>query len=168
MKQETFIGWVRAVLILILISIHTNLSAQNISTPQKKNNMILSSIKNDEAVLSDLNAQFIRNFIAMDTIAHNLIIHRDFVCIQSSGEILDRESYMKGWAHGYDNSHYKTFSYKDEVIRIFGNTALVRSKTVYTKDIDGKTITGSSIYTDTYIKENGRWLCVQAQITGIK
>ena len=43
--------------------------------------------------------------------------------------------------------------------------ALVRSKTFYTKTVDGKQITGHSVYTDTYIKEDGKWLCVQAQIT---
>jgi hypothetical protein len=74
---------------------------------------------------------------------------------------------MKGWANGYKNSHYKTFSYKDEVIRIFGNTALVRSKTVYTKEIDGRIISGNAVYTDTYVKESGKWLCVQAQITAV-
>jgi len=129
--------------------------------------MILSATRNDEAVLSNLNAQFIRNFINMDTVEHDKIIHKDFVCIQSSGEILDRDAYMKGWANGYENSHYKTLSYKDEVIRIFGNTALVRSKTVYTKEVNGRIISGNAVYTDTYVKESGKWLCVQAQITGV-
>ncbi len=49
-----------------------------------------------------------------------------------------------------------------EHIRIFGNTALVKSKTNYTKTANGETVKGSSVYTDTYIKENGRWWCVQA------
>ena len=129
--------------------------------------MILSATRNEEAVLSNLNAQFIRNFINQDVVAHNKIIHKDFVCIQSTGEILDRDAYMKGWTKGYENSHYKTFSYKDEVIRILGNVALVMSKTVFTKEIDGKTISGNSVYTDTYIREKGEWLCVHAQVTAV-
>jgi Domain of unknown function (DUF4440) len=118
--------------------------------------------------LGKLNSQFIRNFINSDTVAHNKIIHHDFVCIQSNGAIVTREEYMKGWATGYQDSGYTAFEKTDEHIRIFGNTALVRSKTPYTKLMDGKIIQGASVYTDTYIKENGRWWCVQAQITAVK
>ena len=30
-----------------------------------------------------------------------------------------------------------------------------------------KSITGSTMYTDIYIKENGQWKCIQAQITKV-
>lgn len=121
----------------------------------------------DHERLSKLNAQFIDNFIKMDTNAHNLIIHRDFVCINGDGTISTREEYMKGWAQGYKNAGYTSFSITDENIRIFGNMALVRSKTVYTKQVNGQTVHGNSIYTDTYIKEGSRWWCVQAHITPV-
>jgi hypothetical protein len=75
---------------------------------------------------------------------------------------------MKRWASGYSKSVYTSLSYTDELIRIFGNSALVRSKTVYTKVVDGKTVHGNSVYTDTYVKEGGTWKCVQAQITPVK
>lgn len=120
---------------------------------------------NDLNILSELNARFIKNFVTQDTVAHNEIIHKDFICINNNGTISNREEYMKGWHQGYTSSGYTSFSFTDESIRIFGNTALVRSKTVYTKLKDGQTIHGNSVYTDTYIKENGRWWCVQAQIT---
>lgn len=118
--------------------------------------------------LSKLNAQFIQNFIKMDTVAHNEIIHKDFVCIENNGSIVGRKQYMKDWAIDYRKGGFTSFSYTDEFIRFFGNTALIRSKTIYTRVVDDKTVTGSSIYTDTYVKENNRWWCVQAQITPIK
>ena len=124
--------------------------------------------KTDSAQLSALNVQFIKNFINGDARSHNEIIYKNFVCIESIGSIVDRETYMKDWATDFENSGYTSFSYGDEKIRIFGNMALVRSKTTYTKTVDGKSITGHSVYTDTYIKENGRWWCVQAQITPVK
>ena len=123
--------------------------------------------KTDEEILSKLNAQFIKNFINQDTVAHNKIIHKDFVCIYSTGAIIDRDTYMKDWSNGYTTSKYTSFHYTDESIRLFGNMALVRSKTVYTKTIDGQTVHGNTIYTDTYVKENGRWWCVQAQLTAV-
>ena len=126
--------------------------------------------KNDEDLreLRRLNSQFIKNFITSDTIEHNKIIHQDFVCIQGNGVIMSRGEYMREWATGYRDSKYTDFEKTDEVIRIFGNTALVRSRTPYTKVENGEISKGASIYTDTYVKENGRWWCVQAQITAVK
>jgi hypothetical protein len=124
--------------------------------------------KTDLEQLHELNAKFINNFLTQDVTSHSQIIYKDFVCIESSGDIVNRENYLKAWATDFDNSGYTSFKYSDELIRIFGNTALVRSKTTYTKEVNGKTITGYTIYTDTYIKENGRWWCVQAQITPVK
>jgi hypothetical protein len=122
----------------------------------------------DQVTLSKLNEKFIKNFVTQDTVSHNQIIHNDFVCIESSGAIVGRKEYIKNWATGYKDAGYATFSITDEFIRIFENMALIRSRTVYSKMKDGTTINGGSIYTDTYVKENGKWLCVQAQITPIK
>ena len=122
----------------------------------------------DAAQLSALNAQFIKNFLTQDVNAHSGIIHKDFVCIESNGAIISREVYLKNWATDHDNSGYTSFTYTDELIRIFGNMALIRAKTVYTTNVDGKKVEGYTIYTDTYIKENGKWQCVQVQITPVK
>jgi Domain of unknown function (DUF4440) len=121
----------------------------------------------DQTKLSALNAKFIANFITMDTIAHNEIIHSDFVCIESSGAIVERKQYMKDWASDYQNGGYTSFSISDEKIRIFGNVALVRSRATYSSIKNGEKKSGHSVYTDTYFKENGRWRCIQAQITRI-
>lgn len=154
------------ILLITLAAFQINSHAQTLA----KNNISTQPIeaKSDKQMLSELNAQFIRNFLMQDTVAHNKIIHKDFVCIESSGKIVTRDEYMKKWATDFDNSGYKSFSYTDEFIRIFGDMALVRSKTIYTKEVNGKAIQGYTIYTDTYVKENGTWLCVQAQITPVK
>ena len=121
----------------------------------------------DSIKLSAINAKFIKNFLKQDAKLHSGIIHKDFVCIESNGSIISRETYLKNWATDFDNSGYTYFNYEDECIRIFGNMALIRAKTIYTKNADGKKI-GYTIYTDTYVKENDKWLCVQVQITPVK
>ena len=141
---------------------------QTIAKATKKNKTMEQATASDKDELSKLNAQFIENFINQDTAAHLQIIHKDFVCIEGNGMIVDRDQYMNDWATDYSNGKFTSFSITDEVIRIFGNMALVRSKTVYSKIKEGKEVQGHSIYTDTYIKENGRWRCVQAQITPVK
>jgi hypothetical protein len=168
-SQDAFYGsegWVKgpreAVLALV----------ENYSTvvlPRK--NFNINSIQTemeDREKLSNLNALFIKNFITQDTITHNEIIHKDFVCIEGNGKIANRKEYMKAWATDYQNGKFTSFSIIDEHIRIFGNMALVRSKSVFKYLQNGKEVTGTSLYTDTYIKENNRWWCVQAQITPIK
>ena len=123
---------------------------------------------NDSTRLSALNKQFIRNFLQQDVTAQNQLIHPNFVCIESDGKVVNREVYLKNWASDYDRSGYKSFDYTDEFIRIFHDMALVRAKTVYTKLVDGKVVKGSTMYTDTYVKEDGQWRCVQAQLTPVK
>ena len=129
----------------------------------------IDSNKQEEIkTLSAVNAQFIKNFINQDTASHSKIIHKDFVCIESSGAIVKRADYLKEWAHGYESSGYTSFSYTDEFIRVFDNIALIRSRTVYKRAGSGPNSEGGTIYTDTYLKENGKWQCIQVQITPIK
>jgi hypothetical protein len=144
--------------LLLMISIQS--SAQT-GGKQSVNN----KFNEDVMQLSALNAQFIQNFLHNDTVAHNKIIYKDFVCIVSNGNVVKRDDYMKGWSHGYDPSFYRSFAMQNELIRIFGNTALVRAETVYRYIDNGKEAIGTTVYTDTYIKLDGRWWCIQAQLT---
>lgn len=160
-SQDWIAGPREAILTLIL-------NYKTVVIPESSFSASNNPMQEDMNTLSALNAKFIENFVKQDTISHNKIIHKDFVCIENSGTIVNRKQYMMEWAHAYSDGNFKTFTYKDELIRIFGNTALVRSKTEYVKIYEGKEIQGSSVYTDTYIKEHGRWWCVQAQITPLK
>jgi hypothetical protein len=124
--------------------------------------------ESDRTTLSALNAKFIKNYVTNDTASHNTIVHKDFVYISSSGKIIPRDTYMNNWAHDYDPKVYKSFEYDNEFIRIFGNMALVRANNTFSWMENGKLMHGKTVYTDTYVKENGRWWCVQAQITDLK
>jgi hypothetical protein len=130
--------------------------------------MISQNIQNDITVLSALNARFIKNFVTQNVSSHDEIIDQDFICIQGNGAIVNRQDYLRDWATDYDKSGCIAFTYQDEVIRIFNDIALVRSKTNATRIIDGKTIISHTIYTDTYQKTNGHWKCIQVQITPIR
>ncbi len=145
----------------LLMILSTGLSAQTNSGKQSATN----KTNDDLAQLSTLNAQFIQNFLHNDTVAHNKIIYKDFVCIIGNGTVVNRNDYMQGWSHGYDPSVYKSFVMQNELIRMFDNTALVRAETPFTYISNGKEISGTTIYTDTYIKLDGRWWCIQAQLT---
>lgn len=118
--------------------------------------------QSDLQVLRSLNATFIHNYVTNDTVSHSKIIHPDFVYVSSKGKYTSRQKYLEDWAHGFDGTVY--WDYRDERIDIFGNTALVRSANKYIVLHNGQEITGMAMYTDVYVKEHGRWLCVQAQV----
>ena len=138
---------------------------QSASQENSGKQSIKNKVNDDIGQLSALNAQFIQNFLHNDTVAHNKIIYKDFVCIVSNGAVINRDDYMKEWSHGYNPSLYKSFVMQNELIRVFGNTALVRAETPYTYIDNSKEISGTTVYTDTYIKLEGRWWCIQAQLT---
>jgi ketosteroid isomerase-like protein len=122
-------------------------------------------LASDEQILKELNEKFIHNFVTNDTISHSKIIHADFVCISSAGQYVNRQEYLQNWLHGFDGFRY--WDYRDERITVFGNTALVHAANKYIVQKEGKEITGMSVYTDVYLKENGEWKCVQAQISRV-
>lgn len=119
----------------------------------------------DISQLRALNAQFVKNFLHNDTVAHNKIIYKDFICINGNGVAVSRNEYMKDWSHGYDLAFYKSFVMQNEFIRLTGNTALVIAETRYSFLENGKEVFKTTVYTDTYIKLDGRWWCIQAQLT---
>jgi ketosteroid isomerase-like protein len=125
------------------------------------------SADDDLARLKKLNARFIHNFVTNDTVSHSKIIHRDFILIPPSGSIVNRKNYLNGWAHGFDLKTYYYWDYRDERISLYGDVALVRSVTKYTKRQDGKEVPIMTRYTDTYVREKGEWKCVQAQLTSV-
>ncbi len=121
-----------------------------------------SAQETDFDALKKLNAIFIHNFVMGDTVSHSRIIHPDFIHVSSEGRYTARKEYLENWAQGFEGIVY--WDYRDEDIRIFGNTALIHSQNKCISIKDGKEQVSYWMYTDTYIRENGQWKCVQAQI----
>jgi|SRR5476649_1955564 hypothetical protein len=119
------------------------------------------------AELRALNARFIHNFITNDVPSHDAILHKDFICITPTGARVGRADYLKAWATGFDAERIPYYDYRDEVIDVFGTTALLCSTNKRVSLQDGVETTVMTMYTDIYIRENGEWKCIQAQITPV-
>lgn len=119
------------------------------------------------ADLRALNARFIHNFVTNDVPSHDAILHAAFIAVSSSGARVDRATYLKRWATGFDPAVIVYWDYRDELITIVGDVALVRSTNKCTIRRDGHDATGMTTYTDIYLYENGAWACIQAQITPV-
>jgi len=80
-----------SVFLVFLISNHSDAQTATENEKYKNKTMNHSVTKTDKEVLSELNARFIKNFINEDVNAHEEIIYKDFVYIESNGAIVPRD-----------------------------------------------------------------------------
>lgn len=124
----------------------------------------------DDSTLAELraiNARFIHNYVTNDVRSHDDLLHPDFVCIQSSGGLIGRADYLRYWATAFDPEVVVYWDVRDEFISVYGDVALVRSTNQHTIVKEGREITGRTRYTDTYLRTQAGWKCVQAQLTPV-
>jgi hypothetical protein len=75
---------------------------------------------------------------------------------------------LKRWATGYDPKVVLYWDTRDEMITVVGDVALVRATNKHTERTpDGRDVAGMTTDTDTYVREGGTWLCIQAQLTPV-
>ena len=117
--------------------------------------------------LRALNARFIHNYITNDVPSHDAILHPEFICITPTGARVSRADYLRAWATGFDAERFPYYDYRDEKIDVFGDTALVRSTNKRVTAQDGGESVGMTMYTDIYVRRDGAWKCIQAQITPV-
>jgi hypothetical protein len=128
------------------------------------------SMNQHEADLNELralNARFIHNFVTNDVAAHAAITHPRFLYIATSGARVERAEYLRAWATGFDPSVIVYWDLRDERVDLFGGLALVRATNKQILRSGDQEVTGMTAYSDTYVREGGRWLCVQAQLTAV-
>jgi hypothetical protein len=135
-----------------------------ISVLEKRSSDMLSD---PLAELRAVNAKFIHNFVTSDVKSHDAIIHESFLCIMSDGSRWDRDSYLRYWATAFNPEVLVYFDYRDELITVYGDVALVRSTNKYIRRNNGEEKTSMTVYTDTYLRSAGKWKCIQAQLTAI-
>jgi len=78
---------------------------------------------------------------------------------QPDGSLSERAQFLAHIAKPCALSGLKA---EDVRIKIRGDAAIIHARTVYQKP-DGQP--GAGRYTDVYVRERGRWLCIAAQVT---
>ena len=114
------------------------------------------------ATLTQLNQEYVDAFMKADVSWYREHLADDFVCIDSSGSVLDREEFLVDTAGG---PGVKSYALKEVQIRTYGPVAVVQARGEYTRP-DGTT--GTSRYTDVWALQDGKWKTVSAQITRIQ
>lgn len=120
------------------------------------------------AELRALNAHFVHNYVTNNVQAHDALLHPQFVCINPTGERIERARYLKGWATAFNADRIPYWDTRDELITLIGDIALLRATNKHVvRRPDGTEHTGMTTYTDTYVREGGRWRCVEAHMTTV-
>jgi ketosteroid isomerase-like protein len=112
--------------------------------------------------LTRLNQEYVDAFMNADVAWYRDNLADDFVCIESDGSIIGRDEFLRGAARGPDVANY---TLADVRIRVYGDVALVHATGRFTRRDGTK---GVSRYTDVYVRTDGRWKAVSAQITRSK
>lgn len=121
----------------------------------------------DLAELQALNRRFVHHFVTRDVAAHDALLHRRFHCITPDGARMERAGYLAYWATAFDPAVLVYWDLRDERIECFGSVALVSATNRWVRSRGAATVDGATCYTDTYIREDGRWRCVLAQLTPV-
>lgn len=117
--------------------------------------------------LRHLNAAFIENYVRNDVAAHDCLLHPDFLYVGASGQRVDRATYLRNWATGFDPRITIYWDVRDELITLAGDVALVRASNKEVNLVNGREHTAMWTYTDIYQYRHGAWTCLQAQISPV-
>lgn len=115
--------------------------------------------RSDETTLKQLNQEYVDAFMNADVDWYRDHLADDFVCIESDGSVLNKSQFLGNTAKGPDVAGYKL---QEVNVRIYGRVGLVRATGRFTRR-DGAS--GTSRYTDVYVKAGDDWKAVSAQIT---
>lgn len=111
-------------------------------------------------LLGELNQGYIRAVATSDAAWFERHLSEDFLNSNPDGGLSDRAAFIARIAQP---PGVPDLSIEDVRIRLFGATAIIHARTLYTKP-DGSR--GMGRYTDIWVQQaDGRWLCVAAHVT---
>jgi hypothetical protein len=115
--------------------------------------------------LRALNKRFIHNFVTNDRPSHEAILHPAFRSIATTGQQIDRATYLANWAAGFSPDTIPYWDMRDERITVAGATATVTAVNSWIWRQPTSDVHGMTCYTDTYVLTPQGWLCLLAQLT---
>jgi ketosteroid isomerase-like protein len=113
----------------------------------------------DLQALQELNEGYIRSVRTSDVQWFERNLSQDFLNSNPDGTLIDRAAFLRQIAPPCPVAN---LGVEDVRIRLFGDAAIAHGRTTYVKP-DGQP--GAGRYTDTWVREGGRWLCVAAHVT---
>lgn len=117
------------------------------------------TLLSDRETLTQLNDAYIRASLNADAAWFDAHLADDFVCISHDTTWYGKPEFLNMIAAGSDQESYRLATVD---IKVFGDTGVVRAIGSWRTHAGA---TGTSHYTDVYVKIDGTWKAVSAQIT---
>lgn len=119
----------------------------------------MSEDKTAQAILADLNRNFVRAVDEADVAWFDAHLAPDFRNTNPDGTLIDRPAFLVQTGRG---STVRDIREHDVVIRVLGDFAIIHARTSDRKP-DGSE--GAGRYTDDWHFRDGRWQCVSAHVS---
>ena len=124
-----------------------------------QNAAVKPAAADERLLLEELNRGYIRAVQQSDVRWFEEHLSPDFLNSNPDGTLVDRAAFLAQIAPPCRISQLEA---QDVRVRLLGDTAIIHARTVYRKP-DGQT--GAGRYTDIWMRRDGRWVCVAAQVT---
>ena len=98
-----------------------------------------------------------------DAAALNRILAEDWIGIDFEGTVLTKTQALKGIVS--DAASLESTVLRNMKVRIYGDTAIVTGTDTEQGEYHGKDSSGGYVWTDVFVRRNGRWQAVSSQST---
>ena len=116
----------------------------------------------DEAAIRELNAGYVRAFMNSDAEWYDKHLTPDFACILTNGGVVDRSTFLENARKPHTTVKYDL---SEVAIRVHGDAALVSALGTWERSDGTK---GRTRYVDIWVRANGAWKAVSAQLTAVQ
>jgi ketosteroid isomerase-like protein len=115
----------------------------------------------DESAVRQLNADFVRAYIACDVPRFRALLADDFTCVLANGHAMDKSEFLRV---AKDNLDAHDLRLHDLVIRLYGDTAIVEALATYER---ARGTPVRTRYSSLYVRRDGKWSIVWTQWTRV-
>jgi ketosteroid isomerase-like protein len=148
-----------AVLIMMTLSVSScRTSNQTISTPTASN-------ENVEQVLIQMEHEWAAAPANRDAATLERIIADDWVSFTWDGETITKTQVIADAKFGANTA--QSISLEALKVRVFGDAAIVTGGVNEKSQYEGRDMSGHYLWTDVFVKRNGRWQAVASQTTRV-
>jgi RNA polymerase sigma factor (sigma-70 family) len=117
-----------------------------------------------EKELMRLQRQWAAAVVNQDRGALDQILAEDFVVTGPTGHVSSRQELLDMVAGGV--SQVESLDVTDMFVHVYPNAAVILGRSIYKSRPGRSGLEGSTLWTNTYIRREGRWLCIAAHEAG--
>jgi ketosteroid isomerase-like protein len=113
-----------------------------------------TQMADDEQFLKDTEQQLARAWSQHDRAFIENLLAPEWSVTQADGTMLTRRTVLETF---FDAVEFDSNVIDDVTVALFGDTAIVRGRTVVSAKLSGASVNARIRFTDVFLKRNGRW-----------